>query len=162
MMCPSVRWSLGNQLFFIIGFRSRGPSIPSPPLPQPPLPPPPPSPLYPPNRTHRCFYWNLLLLEHHSKQPEKFGFKIHGGECLERCPVGFTTSMENPHLCEKCRGVCQKICTQSHFVVRRSEDILKLRGCTKVSSSPYSLIFPKRINLFVECGSVFKTARYWF
>ncbi|RWS28280.1 Insulin-like peptide receptor [Leptotrombidium deliense] len=75
--------------------------------------------------------------------------------CLSHCPNGYKQDPSNHNKCEKCDGMCRKVCGESY--VNSIGKIQEMKGCTEINGSLYISIEGTRgVNIIKELEQAFK------
>uniref|UniRef100_A0A8C5D3M6 Tyrosine-protein kinase receptor n=1 Tax=Gouania willdenowi TaxID=441366 RepID=A0A8C5D3M6_GOUWI len=88
-----------------------------------------------PPDTYRFEGWRCISAELCSRVhlPDFDSFVIHGGECMQECPSGYTRTAPNSMLCTACDGLCDKVCEEK--VIDSMDAAQSLKGCTVIKGN---------------------------
>uniref|UniRef100_A0A8C4N3W1 Tyrosine-protein kinase receptor n=1 Tax=Eptatretus burgeri TaxID=7764 RepID=A0A8C4N3W1_EPTBU len=57
---------------------------------------------------------------------------LHDGECRQECPSGYVTTNKTSMTCERCHGLCPKVCYVGNKIIDSVTAAQELHGCTVV------------------------------
>ncbi|KAM9410730.1 insulin-like growth factor 1 receptor [Pholidichthys leucotaenia] len=88
-----------------------------------------------PRGTYKFEGWRCISAEYCSKVhiPDFDSFVIHGGECMNDCPSGYTRTAPNSMSCVACDGLCDKVCDGK--VIDSMDAAQSLTGCTVIKGN---------------------------